>query len=307
MDSMIKKVSLWVSTMRLRTLPLSVSGIIIASCFAEYNGAFDWKIFILAILTTLSLQVLSNLANDYGDGIKGIDNDDRVGPDRAVQTGKITPDEMYQAIKINILICIGFAFMLIFSAFGVKHFGLTLTFFIIGIASVIAAIRYTVGEKAYGYRALGDLFVFIFFGLVSVIGCYVLYTKTINHIVFLPACTIGLLSAAVLNLNNMRDLKTDEKSNKITMAVKLGVDKVKLYHYFLIGSAIVLSFLFGILYYTSPYTFIYIIAYIPIALHLIKVSKNTEPRELNPELKKLALTTFVLAVLMGVGYILEFN
>lgn len=304
---MIKKVSLWVSTMRLRTLPLSVSGIIIASCFAEYNGVFEWRIFILAILTTLSLQVLSNLANDYGDGIKGTDNEDRIGPDRAIQTGKITPDEMFQAIKLNILICIGFAFMLIFSAFGVKHFGLTLAFFLLGIASVVAAIRYTVGEKAYGYRALGDLFVFIFFGLVSVIGCYVLYAKTINHIVFLPACTIGLLSAAVLNLNNMRDIKSDEKSNKITLAVKLGVEKVKLYHYFLIGSAIVLSALFGIFYYTSPYNFIYFIAYIPIVLHLIKVSKNTDPKELNPELKKMALTTFALAVLMGIGYILEFN
>ncbi|MEP5341281.1 MAG: 1,4-dihydroxy-2-naphthoate octaprenyltransferase [Algibacter sp.] len=304
---MIKKVSLWVSTMRLRTLPLSVSGIIIASCFAEFNGVFEWRIFILAILTTLSLQVLSNLANDYGDGIKGTDNDDRIGPDRAIQTGKITPEEMFQAIKINILVCIGFAFMLIFSAFGVKHFGLTLAFFLLGIASVVAAIRYTVGEKAYGYRALGDVFVFIFFGLVSVIGCYVLYAKTIDHIVFLPACTIGFLSAAVLNLNNMRDINSDEKSNKITLAVKLGVEKVKLYHYFLIGSAMVLSLLFGILYYTSPYNFIYFITYIPIVIHLKKVSKNTEPRALNPELKKLALTTFALAVLMGVGYILEFN
>ncbi|MEP1488416.1 MAG: 1,4-dihydroxy-2-naphthoate octaprenyltransferase [Algibacter sp.] len=304
---MIKKVSLWVSTMRLRTLPLSVSGIIIASCFAEFNGVFEWRIFILAILTTLSLQVLSNLANDYGDGIKGTDNDDRIGPDRAIQTGKITPEEMFQAIKINILVCIGFAFMLIFSAFGVKHFGLTLAFFLLGIASVVAAIRYTVGEKAYGYRALGDVFVFIFFGLVSVIGCYVLYAKTIDHIVFLPACTIGFLSAAVLNLNNMRDINSDEKSNKITLAVKLGVEKVKLYHYFLIGSAMVLSLLFGILYYTSPYNFIYFIAYIPIVIHLKKVSKNTDPRALNPELKKLALTTFALAVLMGVGYILEFN
>ena len=301
---MIKKVSLWISTMRLRTLPLSVSGIILASCFAEYNGFFNWQIFILAILTTLSLQVLSNFANDYGDGVKGTDNEDRIGPERAIQTGKITPTEMFKAIKINILVCLCFAFMLIFSAFGVKYLVLTLTFFVLGIASIVAAIRYTVGEKAYGYRALGDIFVFIFFGLVSVIGCYVLYAKTINQIVFLPAFTIGFLSAAVLNLNNMRDIKSDEKSNKITMAVKLGVNKIKYYHYFLVISAIILSLLFGILYYTSPYTFIYVIVYVPLTTHLVRVSKNTDPKALNPELKKLALTTFVLALLMGIGYLL---
>lgn len=304
MDSMIKKISLWISTMRLRTLPLSVSGIILASCFAKYNGVFDWQIFILAILTTLSLQILSNLANDYGDGVKGTDNEDRIGPDRAIQTGKITPKAMFKAIKINIAICMIFVFMLIFLAFGVKYLDLTVVFFLLGVAAVIAAIRYTVGEKAYGYRALGDVFVFMFFGLVSVIGCYVLYAKTIDYIVFLPACIIGLLSTAVLNLNNMRDIKSDKKSNKVTMAVKLGVNKIKIYHYFLIGSAIFLSLVFGILYYTSPYTFIYFIAYIPLALHLVRVSKNKDPKALNPELKKLALSTFALAVLMGVGCIL---
>ncbi|GAA4232475.1 1,4-dihydroxy-2-naphthoate octaprenyltransferase [Postechiella marina] len=301
---MIKKASLWISTMRLRTLPLSVSGIIVASCFAEYNGVFKWGIFALAMLTTLSLQILSNLANDYGDGVKGTDNKDRIGPERAIQSGKISPEKMFNAIKINVLICIVLAIMLIFVSFGVKHFLLTLLFFILGIASVVAAIRYTVGDKAYGYRALGDVFVFIFFGLVSVAGCYVLYAKTIDHVVFLPACVIGLLSAGVLNLNNMRDIKSDEKSNKITLAVKLGSKKIKRYHYFLVISALTLSLLFAILYYTSPYNFICFIAFVPILLHLIKVSKNTEPKDLNPELKKLALSTFLLAVLMGVGYII---
>jgi 1,4-dihydroxy-2-naphthoate octaprenyltransferase len=290
--------------MRLRTLPLSVSGIILASCFADYNGFFDWKIFALAILTTLSLQILSNLANDYGDGIKETDNNERIGPERAIQSGKISPDEMFNAIRINILISIFLAFMLVFSAFGVKHFMLTMLFFLLGIASIIAAIKYTIGNTPYGYRALGDLFVFIFFGLLSVIGCYVLYAKVIDHVVFLPACAIGLLSAAVLNLNNMRDIKSDQKAGKVTLAVKLGAKYVKIYHVALIVSAIVLSGLFGVLYYTSPLNLIFIVAYVPLFIHLGKATKVTDLKELDPELKKVALTTFLLAVLMGIGHLL---
>ncbi len=300
----MKNISIWISTMRLRTLPLSISGIILASCFAAYNGFFDWKVCVLAILTTLSFQILSNFANDYGDGVKGTDNNDRIGPERAIQSGKISPEEMFNAIKINVLISIGLAFFLVFTAFGVKHFFLTIIFFVLGIACIIAAIRYTVGKNAYGYNGLGDLFVFLFFGLISVIGCYVLYAKTIDHVVFLPACTIGLLSAAVLNLNNMRDIVSDEKSQKITLAVKLGVNKAKKYHIMLIVLSIILSGLFGILYYTSPYNLIFMITYIPLLLHIKTVVKNTDSKLLDPELKKVALTTVALAVLMGIGHLM---
>ncbi|AJR04147.1 1,4-dihydroxy-2-naphthoate octaprenyltransferase [Siansivirga zeaxanthinifaciens] len=300
----MNKFSVWISSMRLRTLPLSISGIILASSFAEYNGYFKWSIFVLAILTTLSFQILSNLANDYGDGLKGTDNNDRIGPERAIQTGKITPDEMFNAIKINILISIGLAFFLIFTAFGVKHFFLTLLFFIFGIASIASAVKYTVGTNAYGYKGLGDLYVFVFFGLVSVIGCYVLYAKTIDHIVFLPAITIGLLSVAVLNLNNMRDVISDEKSNKFTLVVKLGIEKAKRYHILIIITAIILSALYGILYYTSPFNLLYFIAYIPLIKHLKVVKNNKDSRLLDPELKKVALSTVLLAVLLGIGHLL---
>lgn len=300
----MKNISIWISTMRLRTLPLSISGIILASCFAAYNGFFDLIVCVLAILTTLSFQILSNLANDYGDGVKGTDNNDRIGPERAIQSGKISPEEMFNAIKINVLISIGLAFFLVFSAFGVKHFFLTIIFFVLGIACIIAAIRYTIGKNAYGYNGLGDLFVFLFFGLISVIGCYVLYAKTIDHVVFLPACTIGLLSAAVLNLNNMRDIVSDEKSQKITLAVKLGVNKAKKYHIMLVILSIILSGLFGILYYTSPYNLIFMATYIPLILHIKTVYKNTDCILLDPELKKVALTTVALAILMGIGHLM---
>ena len=294
----------WLAAARLRTLPLSISGIIVASCLAEYNGFFVWRIFILAILTTLSFQILSNFANDYGDGIKGTDNEDRIGPERAIQSGKISPPQMLEAIKMNIIICIVFSFGLIFSAFGVRHFLHTFIFLIIGLLSIYAAIRYTMGSNAYGYKGLGDVFVFIFFGFVSVIGCYVLYSKQIDHVAFLPACTLGLLSTAVLNLNNMRDIDSDRNADKNTLVVKMGSKKSKWYHYFLIISAMVSALFFGLLYYTSPLNLIFFIAFIPLIIHLVKVAKTNNPVDLDPELKKLALTTFLLAILLGVGHLL---
>lgn len=301
---MSNNIKIWVSAFRLRTLPLSVSGIIIAGSLAHYNGFFDWLVFALAILTTLSLQVLSNLANDYGDGVKGTDNMDRVGPERALQSGKITSESMFEAIKVNILISIGLSFFLILAAFGRNHFWLALLFFSLGLLSIYAAIKYTIGNNAYGYRGLGDLFVFVFFGLVSVIGGYILFSRQLDHIVYLPACTVGLLSVAVLNLNNLRDVNSDRKANKNTLVVKMGFEKGKVYHYFLISTAILLSILFGIFYYTSIYNLIFFLAYIPLIKHLVFVYKNREPSLLDSELKKLALTTFVLSILLAIGHLL---
>ncbi|RBP32852.1 1,4-dihydroxy-2-naphthoate prenyltransferase [Oceanihabitans sediminis] len=298
------KIKHWLEAARLRTLPLSVSGIIVASCLAASKGIFNWQIFTLAMLTTISLQVLSNFANDYGDGVKGTDNEDRIGPMRALQSGNITAKSMLNGIKLNIIICLILSVGLIFAAFGSDHFLLALLFFIIGVSSIYAAIKYTVGSNAYGYRGLGDVFVFVFFGLVSVIGCYVLYSKQLDFITVLPACAIGLLSAAVLNLNNMRDIESDRKANKNTLVVKMGSVKAKYYHYFLVVTAMVLSLLFGVLNYESPNNFIYLITFIPLGIHLKTVKDNTKPVLLDPELKKLALTTFFLSVLLGIGQLI---
>lgn len=295
----------WISAMRLRTLPLSISGIIVASCLAEYNGVFDLKIFVLAILTTLSYQILSNLANDYGDGVKGTDNEDRIGPQRALQSGAITKEEMLNAVRINILISIVLTVGLLYYSFGSDHFILALLFFGLAGIAVRAAVKYTVGNSAYGYRGRGDIYVFIFFGLVSVIGCYVLYAKHIDHIVILPAVSIGLLSTAVLNLNNMRDIISDIKSNKITLAVKLGKENAKQYHYFLVGGAMFCAVLFGILHSTfSPFNLLFVFAFIPLSFHLSRVNKVSDPKNFDPELKKLALSTVLYSILLGVGYLL---
>ncbi|OBX24916.1 1,4-dihydroxy-2-naphthoate prenyltransferase [Gelidibacter algens] len=294
----------WLSAFRLRTLPLSISGIIIGSCFAAYNGFFNPIVFVLALLVTVALQILSNLANDYGDGVKGTDNETRVGPMRAIQSGKITPDQMFEGLKINILIVIFLTVLLIYNAFGHGYFLYSLLFFGLGAISVYAALKYTMGDSAYGYKGLGDVFVLIFFGFVSVVGSYFLYTKQLDHIVVLPSIAVGLLSVGVLNLNNMRDIASDKISRKITMAVKLGKVKSKQYHLFLVISAMGVGVVFAILYYTSLYNFIFLLSYIPLTIHIIKISKATISSDFDSQLKVLALSTFLFSLLLGIGYIL---
>ncbi|MFD1015089.1 1,4-dihydroxy-2-naphthoate octaprenyltransferase [Winogradskyella rapida] len=300
----MNKIKPWLSAMRLRTLPLSVSGIILGSCFAFYNGKFNGLVFALALLTTIALQVLSNLANDYGDGVRGTDNDERLGPQRAIQSGVITPQQMMNAIRLNIAIVIVVTLLLLYVAFGANQFVYVLLFTALGGLSVYAALNYTMGKSPYGYRALGDVFVFIFFGLVSTIGTYFLYVQQIDHLVLLPAVALGLLSVAVLNLNNMRDLESDTNAGKITLAIKLGKKGAKRYHFALVLGAMFLMVLFSILYYVEPYNFLYLIGFIPLIKHLNNVKKAEQADDFDSQLKVVALSTFLIAVFLGVGYIL---
>ncbi|WP_346781081.1 1,4-dihydroxy-2-naphthoate octaprenyltransferase [Aquaticitalea lipolytica] len=301
---MIKDIKPWLSAFRLRTLPLSVSGIILGSCFAFYNGFFNWIVFLLAILTTIALQILSNLANDLGDSEKGTDNEHRVGPERAVQSGKITSDQMFEAIKMNIIIVIILAFLLVYCAFGVRHFLYAVLFLALAGISIYSAVSYTMGNSAYGYKGLGDLFVLIFFGFVSVVGTYFLHTMQLDHVLVLPALTLGLLSVGVLNLNNMRDIDSDKMSNKMTLAVKMGKKGAKIYHVILIAGAIIISLVFSILYYTTLWNFLFLVTYIPLILHLKLIIKAKQPNDFDAQLKVLALTAFVFSLLLGIGYIL---
>ena len=232
----------WIEAARVRTLPLSVSGIILGSFYAMSQGLFNWKIVAFALLTTLGLQILSNFANDYGDGIKGTDNDDRVGPKRALQKGTITPFQMKNAMILTSVITLCFAALLIYYAFKESYPEYSFIFFILGVLAVASAIRYTVGKGAYGYRGYGDVFVFVFFGLVSTFGVYFMFSKEIDWLLLLPATAIGFLSVGVLNLNNMRDEESDRTSGKNTVVVKRGGDWAKKYHYFLVVSAMVSCF-----------------------------------------------------------------
>jgi 1,4-dihydroxy-2-naphthoate octaprenyltransferase len=289
----------WVEAARVRTLPLSVSGIIVGSFYAMSQGMFNWNIVVFALLTTLGLQILSNFANDYGDGVKGTDNEDRVGPKRAIQSGLITPQAMKKAMVITSLITLTFAVLLIYFAFKESYLLYSFFFLILGILAIASAIRYTVGKGAYGYRGFGDLFVFVFFGLVSAFGVYFMFSKTIDWLLLLPATAIGFLSVGVLNLNNMRDEESDKKSGKNTIVVKMGGVAAKKYHFFLVISAMILVLLFAFLNDFHFDQYIFVVAYFPLISHLITVYKNRNPKLLDPELKKLAISTFLLSVLLA--------
>tara|TARA_B110000503_G_scaffold23205_1_gene36152 strand:- start:4151 stop:5080 length:930 start_codon:yes stop_codon:yes gene_type:complete len=301
----------YIKAARLRTLPLSVSGIIVGSYLGNEflnqlpeaslrTSVWETLIFWLAILTTIGFQVLSNFANDYGDGIKGSDKN-RTGEARMVSSGAISPKQMKIAMVITTVFTLVFALLLISVSFGSDHFGFSFLFFGLGIAAIVAAIKYTVGNSAYGYSGFGDVFVFVFFGLLSVVGCYFLYTKQLHALIFLPAFSVGLLSTAVLNLNNLRDREEDKKNNKNTMVVKLGVEKAKVYHYFLVVTALVTALIYVFLDYSSSYQLIFLVAFIPLVRNMITVSKNEVPAALDGELKKVALSTFLFALLFGIG------
>ncbi|MCD8414834.1 1,4-dihydroxy-2-naphthoate octaprenyltransferase [Tenacibaculum dicentrarchi] len=302
----------YIKAARLRTLPLSVSGIIVGSFLANFstytndnfpNSEKNYLIFILAILTTIGFQVLSNFANDYGDGIKGTD-DNREGEARMVSSGAITPKQMKTAMIITAIITLIIALSLIYVSFGKDNFLFSVIFFGLGVSSIVAAIKYTVGKSAYGYSGFGDVFVFVFFGLLAVVGTYFLYTKQLNSTIFLPAITIGLLSTAVLNLNNMRDRVNDAKVGKNTLVVKLGASLSKYYHYYLIISSFLFANLYVIINFKSPLQFLFILAYLPIIKHLFFVYKNKEESLLDGELKKVALSTFLFSILFGLGSVL---
>ena len=291
----------WIQAARLRTLPLSVSGIILGSFYAMSQSMFNWKIVIFALSTTLGLQVLSNFANDYGDGIKGTDNEDRVGPQRAIQSGAISPAAMKNAMILTAVLTMISAMILIYFSFKDTNYVYSLSYLILGALAVASAIRYTVGNTAYGYRGYGDVFVFVFFGLVSTMGIYFMFAKSLEngYLLLLPASSIGLLSVGVLNLNNMRDELSDRKVNKNTIVVKIGGAKAKIYHYFLVITAMVLVLIFAFLNDFHFDQYIFVVAYFPMISHLITVYKNKDARKLDPELKKLAISTFLLSVLLS--------
>ena len=290
----------WIQAARLRTLPLSISGILVGSAYAYYQHTFERIIFVLALCTTLSFQILSNFANDYGDGIKGTDAN-RIGEKRLVASGEITSTQMKKAIIINSVIAFVLSVALIYFAFGQENFVYSFTFLVLGMASIAAAIKYTVGNNAYGYSGFGDVFVFIFFGLVAVIGSNFLYSQHIDIKLFLPATAIGMLSTAVLNLNNMRDIENDRIANKNTLVVKFGLKWAKKYQHFLIIVPFLCLFVFSIGVKTK--IFLSFFVFIFFLMHLEKVRKSTSAVDFDPELKKVALGTFVLSILIWISFL----
>lgn len=288
---------------RLRTLPLALSSTLVGSFLAYSFESFRWSVFILTFFTTLFLQILSNLANDYGDAVKGTDQN-RIGPERVTQSGKVSHKSMRRMIVVFVVLSLLSGSLLIFLGLDKLPIWKIILFFALGFSAIFAAIKYTVGRKPYGYVGLGDIFVYLYFGLVGVCGTFYLHTGFINPWIILPASSIGFFSMGVLNLNNLRDVENDAIKGKRTIVVRIGVKAAKVYHLLIVVFAILLSIIYTIFFFTSPVQLLFMLTIPFLVRDVITVMQNTVPFELNAQLKKLALTTFVWSVSFSLGLVL---
>ncbi|NEW81506.1 MAG: 1,4-dihydroxy-2-naphthoate polyprenyltransferase [Mariniphaga sp.] len=294
----------WIKASRLRTLPLAMSGILMGAALSYFDGGFQMKITVLAIVTALFIQIFSNFANDYGDSQKGTDNQHRVGPKRTVQSGEISLKEMKVGMVSLIVLSLITGIWLV--AEGTKEHDRTtfLLFLAFGIVALIAAYRYTAGSNPYGYAGFGDVAVFLFFGILPVMGTYFLNSHMINPEIFLPAVSIGLFSTGVLNLNNMRDIENDRNSCKKTVVVRMGSDKSRIYHTSLIAIGWLTAILFVVLRFQSAYQVVFLLTAPLFIRDLVKINHIQEPRQLDPYLKKLSVATLLFTLLFGIGMIM---
>lgn len=271
------------------------------TALANMYGEHNISVFVLALLTAIGFQITSNFANDYGDGIKGTDNEERIGPMRALQSGLLSRKNLKKGIIISICINIILVFAVVYLSFGFGNIEYILLFLALGALSIWAAIKYTIGSSAYGYHGLGDLFVFLFFGLLAVLGSMFLYTKSITTLSILPAIALGLLSTGVLNLNNLRDHDSDKNANKNTLVVQMGYANGIKYHSFLLLVGLLSMLCFILLNYQCLIQLIPLAVFFPILLHLKRVYGADNPSMLDPELKKLAISIFLLALLFYIS------
>ncbi|HOX83799.1 MAG TPA: 1,4-dihydroxy-2-naphthoate polyprenyltransferase [Chryseolinea sp.] len=291
-----------VQAFRLRTLPLALSSIAMAGFLAATANAFRWDIFLLCVTTTIFLQILSNLANDYGDSIHGADSVDRKGPVRAVQSGTISSQQMKMAVIVFVFLCLVSGISLLWLSFGL-NWNAILFFFGLGILCILAAIAYTVGKKPYGYIGLGDLSVLIFFGLVGVLGSQYLFTQQFVNVDILPALSCGFFSIGVLNLNNIRDIESDLKAGKYSIPVRIGREKAIIYHWFLLLGGLFCALVYSLMTYHSPWQFLFLLT-APLFIRNGFVVSRKSSHELDPYLKQMALSTLAFVLLFGIGLLL---
>ena len=295
-------VKAWLSAFRLRTLPLALASIAMGTFLAAAINQMQIKIFLLSALTTIFLQILSNLSNDYGDSIHGADSAERKGPQRAVQSGKISSKAMYKAMILFSLLALVSGLWLLYEAIDSwKIFGLFLS---LGIVSIIASITYTAGSNPYGYMGLGDISVLIFFGWVAVLGTFYLHTQFIAWSILLPATTCGLFATAVLNLNNIRDIESDKKAGKNSLPVRMGKQNAIIYHWSLLAVGLLCSLLYVYNNFENYYQLLFLIILPLLYINAKAVYQKNNPSELDPYLKQMALTTLLFVITFGIGQIL---
>ncbi|UBM58163.1 1,4-dihydroxy-2-naphthoate polyprenyltransferase [Marinilongibacter aquaticus] len=286
----------WISAARPRTLPLALASIFMGGFLAAYQNQFNGLIFGLACLTTILLQVLSNFANDYGDTQNGADSADRIGPARAVQSGEITAQQMWKGIVICGVLALLSGLLLLYFAFrdfSISQFG---GFLALGLLCILAAYTYTAGKKPYGYAGFGDISVFIFFGLVGVLGSYYLFTKQLDWLIILPAISCGLLSTGVLNLNNIRDINSDKAAGKLTIPTRIGKNKAILYHWLLLAIALLSILVFAQI--ADHVSYYFLLAFPLFLINAIRIKRIENP---DPLLKQLALSTLIFVLLTGIS------
>jgi 1,4-dihydroxy-2-naphthoate polyprenyltransferase len=296
-------VKAWISAFRPRTLPLAFSCIGMGGFMAAAYGAFDAVVVSLCVLTTLFLQILSNLANDYGDSVHGADSVHREGPKRAVQAGHIKAEHMKKGMIVFSLLSLVSGLLLLWVAFGTEGIYLFLLFLGLGLASIWAAINYTAGSKPYGYAGLGDIFVFVFFGLVGVLGTYFLQAKSLEPLVILPALVCGFFSTAVLNVNNIRDMKSDKLAGKYSIPVRVGPKRARIYHLALLTGGVLSALLYVLLNFYSVWQFLFVLAIPLVIFNGVQVWQKQTSAELDPYLKQMAITTMLFVLLFGIGQV----
>ncbi|MBX2945803.1 MAG: 1,4-dihydroxy-2-naphthoate polyprenyltransferase [Cyclobacteriaceae bacterium] len=292
----------WISAFRLRTLPLALACIGMGGFLAASQGAFRTDIFILCALTTIFLQVLSNLANDYGDSVHGADHAGRKGPNRAVQTGAISPTQMRNAVFVFVGLCLTSGISLLLLSFGF-NWNAFLFFFGLGLLSILAAVAYTVGRKPYGYMGLGDVSVLIFFGLVGVLGSVYLFTRQVNPLQILPAMSCGFFSMGVLNINNIRDIESDRIAGKFSIPVRIGKQKAARYHWLLLMGGLLSAVIYNLVAFSSAWQFLFLLIVPLFVRNGMAVQKKAE-HELDPYLKQMALSTLLFVLLFGFGQLM---
>jgi 1,4-dihydroxy-2-naphthoate polyprenyltransferase len=289
----------WIVAARLRTLPLAFSSILVGTALAYNEGEVNLVISGLTLLTAILLQILSNLANDYGDAVSGVDSDERDGPKRMVQSGAITKEAMRNGLIITSIITLITGLTLLYLAFPDNWEYATL-FLVIGLVAIAASIKYTMGKNPYGYAGFGDLFVFLFFGIVAVVGTYFLQAQSIDWLVFLPASSLGLFAVGVLNVNNIRDIESDKLSGKYSIPVRIGKEKAITYHSWLLNGAMIFTSVFVLFTYDSWWDLLFILVN-PLLFKNINAVKTKPASELDPYLKQMALSTLLFSILFALG------
>ncbi|WGY28093.1 1,4-dihydroxy-2-naphthoate polyprenyltransferase [Proteus mirabilis] len=299
----ISRTQAWLESLRPKTLPLGLIAIVTGSALAYWTGHFELPIALLAILTAATLQILSNLANDYGDAVKGTDTEERLGPLRGMQKGVITPAQMKKALIINVIIsCVSGIALIIVAC---KKPEDAIGFLVMGLLAIVAAITYTVGKRPYGYMGLGDISVLIFFGWLSVIGTYYLQANAFNIVTLLPATACGLLSVAVLNINNMRDLENDIQAGKNTLAVRLGASGSRIYHTCVIAIAIICLIVFTLIYMHHWTAWLFLLAVPMLLLHIKRVNADLSGEAMRPLLEHMVKAALLTNILFSLGLVLE--